>query len=37
MIDPRTYLVLMILACWGLREVCGIIDRQQRRARGERP
>lgn len=37
MIDPRTYLVLMILACWALREACGLIDRRQRRARGERP
>lgn len=36
MIDPRTLLALMILACWVLREVCGVIDRRQRRARGDR-
>lgn len=36
MIDPMTFLVLMILACWVLREVCGVIDRRQRRARGDR-
>jgi hypothetical protein len=36
MIDPETLLVLMILACWGLFEVCRLIDRRQRRARGDR-
>ena len=36
MIEPMTLLVEMILACWVLRELCGVIDRRQRRARGDR-
>ncbi len=36
MIDPMTLLVLIILACWVLREACGLIDRRHRRARGDR-
>jgi len=36
MIELMTYLVLMILASWVLREVCGLIDRRQRKARGDR-
>ncbi len=36
MIEPMTLLVVMILACWVLRELCGVIDRRQRRARGDR-
>lgn len=36
MIDPMTYLVLMIIACWVLREVCGLLDRRYRKARGDR-
>lgn len=36
MIDPMTCLVLMILASWVLRELCGLIDRRHRRARGDR-
>lgn len=36
MIDPRTLLVLMIVACWVLYEVCRHLDRRYRKARGER-
>jgi hypothetical protein len=36
MIDPMTFLVLLLLASWGLRELCGLIDRRQRKARGDR-
>lgn len=36
MIDPMALLVVMIVACWALLELCGVIDRRQRRARGER-
>lgn len=37
MIDPMTYLVLMVLACWALREVCGLVQRKHRKAGGDRP
>ena len=36
MIDPMALLVVMIVACWALREVCGVLDRRQRKARGNR-
>lgn len=36
MIEPMSFLVLMIVASWVLREVCGLIDRRQRKARGGR-
>ena len=36
MIDPMALLVVMIVACWVLRELCGLVDRRHRRARGDR-
>ena len=36
MIDPRTLLVLMILASWALYEVCRRINDRYRNARGDR-
>jgi hypothetical protein len=36
MIDPKTLLILMILAIWALYEVCRRINDRQRKARGER-
>lgn len=36
MIHPMTLLVLMILASWGILEVCRRLDRRQRIARGDR-
>lgn len=36
MIDPMALLLVMIVVCWVLRELCGLIDRRQRRARGDR-
>lgn len=36
MIDPMVILIILVLACWALREVCGLIDRRQRKARGDR-
>jgi hypothetical protein len=36
MIDPKTLLVLMILASWGPFEVCRRLDRRYRKAHGER-
>ena len=36
MIDPMALLALMIVACWLLREVCGVLAKRQRRARGDR-
>lgn len=36
MIDPMALLSVMIVVCWVLRELCGLIDRRQRRARGDR-
>ena len=36
MIDPRTLLVLMILACWALYEVCRRLNDRYRKARGDR-
>lgn len=35
MIDPMVLLVLMIVACWVIREVCGVLERRQRKARGD--
>jgi len=34
MIDPMTLLVLLILACWVLREVCGLLVSRERKVRG---
>ena len=36
MIDPMALLVVMIVACWTLREVCGVLERRQRKVRGDR-
>lgn len=36
MIDPMTYLILLVLGCWLLREICGLVHRAQRKARGDR-
>lgn len=36
MIEPMSFLVLLVLACWALREVCGLVQRKQRKARGDR-
>ena len=36
MIDPMALLVLMIVVCWVIREVYGVLDRRQRKARGDR-
>ena len=36
MIDPMALLALMIVACWAIRELCGLIDRRYRKARGDR-
>jgi hypothetical protein len=35
MIDPRTLLVLMILACWALYEVCRRLNDRYKKMRGE--
>lgn len=36
MIDPRTLLVLMVLATWALYEVCRRLNDRYRKARGDR-
>lgn len=36
MIEPKTLLILMILASWVLYEVCRRLNDRQRRARGDR-
>jgi hypothetical protein len=36
MIEPKTLLILMILATWALYEVCRRLNDRQRRARGDR-
>lgn len=36
MIHPMTFLLLLVLACWALREVCGLVQRKHRKARGDR-
>lgn len=36
MIEPKTLLILMILAIWALYEVCRRINDRHRKARGER-
>jgi hypothetical protein len=36
MIDPKTLLVLMVLATWALYEACRHIYGRQRKARGDR-
>ena len=36
MIDPRTILILMILATWALYEVCRRINDRHRKVRGDR-
>lgn len=36
MIDPKTLLILMILATWALYEVCRHLYLRQRKARGDR-
>jgi hypothetical protein len=35
MIDPMSFLLLLVLACWAIRELCGLIDRRHRKARGD--
>ncbi|VVO40357.1 hypothetical protein PS712_05796 [Pseudomonas fluorescens] len=36
MIEPKTLLILMILATWALYEVCRRLNDRQRRSRGDR-
>ena len=36
MIDPRTLLVLMVLATWALYEFCRRLNDRHRKARGDR-
>ena len=36
MIDPKTLLVLMVLAIWALYEVCRRLNDRQRKSRGDR-
>lgn len=36
MIDPRTLLILMILAIWALYEVCRRLNDRYHKARGDR-
>lgn len=35
MIEPKSFLLVLVLACWAIRELCGLIDRRYRKARGE--
>lgn len=36
MMHPMTLLLLLVLASWAIREVCGLVQRKQRKARGDR-
>jgi len=36
MIHPMTFLLLLVIACWVIRELCGLIASRQRKARGDR-
>lgn len=36
MIDPMPYIVLLLIGSWVLREICGLVHRAQRKARGDR-
>lgn len=36
MIDPKTLLILMILATWALYEACRRLNDRQRKSRGDR-